>query len=163
MYSMTERVLLGIDIDGVFNPLRMMKLDEPEITMTTVHYLNKILEAVPHCDVLITSSWGNKDNRTTKALCEQGFKYPERIVGSSYDLGGLSTRTAEVVRWMEMDTKYKRITCIDDEPDLYEFTENKYGANKHHTVTVRADIGLDESKAYEVVCKLLGINFRFWS
>lgn len=157
-----ERILLGIDIDGVFNPCRIVEKDEPEITKTTVYYLNKILEAVPNCDVLITSSCGNKYGKTTKALCEQGFLYPGRIVGNTSFIETEYSRTKEIVKWMDMNPKYTKIICIDDEPILFDFFENKYGANRYNVVEVRSDIGLDEYKAYETVCKLLGFNFRFW-
>lgn len=165
-----ERILLGLDIDGVLNPVRLLLDNEPPITKTSIYYLNKILETVINCDILITSSWGNSDNRTVKRMCDQGFIYPKRVVGSTCFSDSKYSRSIETIEWLDkytelykrVDIEYGKIIFLDDELELFAYHEDKYGACRRNVVHIRADIGLDEGKAYETVCKLLGFNFRFW-
>ena len=161
-----EHVLLCIDIDGVFNPHRLLKDKEEEITHTSVHYLNRILEAVPNCRVLISSAWGYS---AVPHLKTAGFRYIDRIVGSTIfdtsDERGI--RTKEIIKWLEdnkrVNRHFSKVVALDDEPDLFEYHDHLYGVDRANSVFVRGDIGLDEKAAYEVVCKLLGHNFRCWA
>ena len=156
---MREKVILGIDIDGVFN---VADLDENknDINKTPVHFLNEILEAVPNCDILIVSSWGNRDNYTVNCLVEAGFKYPSRVVGCTDNM--INCRSEATSNWMNEHKEYNRIVCLDDEISLYSYFEFKDGANKHDVVETRPERGLDIDKAYETICRLQGIALKFW-
>lgn len=155
---MTNKVLLGIDIDGVFNVINLE--DENTINKTPVHYLNRILEVVPNCDILIVSSWGNRDNHTVNALVEAGFLYPDRVVGCTDNM--IDCRTQATALWMKEHAEYARIVCLDDELELYEHL-GESGATKYNVVECRSDRGLDIDKAHETICRLQDINLRFWS
>lgn len=154
--------LLGIDIDGVFNIISYDDVKN-DINKTPVRYLNKIIEAVPNCDILITSSWGNKDNKTVDALVEAGFKYPEKVVGNTGFSSEQHSRTKEIVEWLikaDRMNYYDNLIYLDDEIELFDhFTKN---ASKRHVVHCRADRGLDLEKAYETICRLNGIQLQFW-
>ena len=154
--------LLGIDIDGVFN---IMSYDDVEgdINKTPVVYLNKIIEVVPNCDILITSSWGNKNNKTTKALVNAGFKYPEKIVGVTGCCNGEYSRSKEISEWLNNFSKseyYKNYVYIDDEIELFDYSSKN--ASRYNVVQCRADRGLDLEKSYETICRLQGISLKFW-
>ena len=157
-----RKVILGIDIDGVFNVIDMDDVPN-DINKTPVKYLNGILEAVPSCDVLIVSSWGNRDNHTVECLVEAEFKYPNRVVGCTDNI--LDSRTEATHLWMNKHKEYCDIVCLDDEIALYDYSgnENKNGASKRDVVECRPDRGLDIDKAYETICRLQGVNLRFWS
>lgn len=103
--------LLGIDIDGVFNIVSYDAVPN-DINRTPVRYLNKILEAIPECDVLITSSWCNYDNKTIEALVSAGFKYPERVIGNTENLSGECSRTKEIKKWLCRLAKRVRVEDV---------------------------------------------------
>lgn len=154
--------LLGIDIDGVFNIVSYDAVPN-DINRTPVRYLNKILEAIPECDVLITSSWCNYDNKTIEALVSAGFKYPERVIGNTENLSGEYSRTKEIKKWLEDNNKsgyYKNKVYLDDEIVLFDYFEE--GISQYQVVECRADRGLDLDKAYETICKLQGFDLKFW-
>jgi len=155
-----KRVILGIDIDGVFNVIDLEN-EHNKISKTTIYYLNSILENVPNCDILIVSSWENRDNHTTNSLVEAGFKYPERVVGCTDN--SIDSRTEATHLWMNKHKEYENIICLDDEIALYDYFGNENGANKWEVVETRPDRGLDIDKAHETICRLQGINLRFWS
>lgn len=155
--------LLGIDIDGVFNIVSVGNIDD-NLSKTSIFYLNKILETLPNCDVLITSSWGNLNNSTVDTLVKFGFKYPDRVVGNTGFINCRYSRTHEIKGWLsniKNINKYDVKVYLDDEIELFDhFTE---GASRYNVVLCRPDIGLNIDKAYETVCRLQGINFKFWS
>jgi len=156
-----SKSLLGIDIDGVFNIISYDEV-ENDINKTPVLYLNKILEVVPNCDVLITSSWGNPNNYTVDCLVKAGFKYPERVVGNT-GLGEHS-RSKEILEWLTANDKldyYDVKVYLDDEIVLFDYLTE--GISKYEVVECRPDIGLNIDKAYETICRLQGINLRFWT
>lgn len=158
-----DKVLLGIDIDGVFNIIDMEKRGN-KINRTPIYYLNRILEAVPNCDVLITSSWGNHKNKTVLSMVEAGFEYPERVIGATGVSYEECSRTKEIVEWLESNNKtdyYKHKVYIDDEIVLFDYFTS--GASKREVVVCRPDIGLNIDKAYEVICRLQGISLKFWT
>lgn len=160
----TNRKLLGIDIDGVFN---IMTIDDKnnKLSKTCVHYLNRICEEINDLDILIVSSWGNVNNRTTDALVLAGFKYPEKVIDYTPFLPAVRhSRTLEIEEWKKHNDRinyYETCVYLDDEPVLYDyFTE---GSCKNDVVVCRPDRGLDIDKAYETICRLQGIRLKFWS
>jgi len=162
MSKLENKVILGIDIDGVFNVIDLED-EHNKISKTAIYYLNRILENVPNCDILIVSSWGNRDNHTTNTLVEAGFKYPERVVGCTDNI--INSRTEATHIWMNEHEEYGSVICLDDEIVLYDYfgIENKNGAYKCDVVETRPDVGLNIDKAYETICRLQGISLRFWS
>ncbi len=158
-----KKQLLGIDIDGVFN---IVSLEDSynEIRKTPVHYLNKIMETLPNCDILITSSWGNPDNKTVEALVNAGFEYADRVVGATGFNSEKYSRTNEIVDWL---TTYDRMdyydvkVYLDDGIELFDYFSQ--GASRHQVVHCRSDRGLDIDKAYETICRLQGISLKFWT
>jgi len=159
---MEEPVLLGIDMDGVFNIVGIDNTDNT-INKTTIYFLNKIIEAIPNCEVLITSSWGNMDNSTANILVNAGFKYPNRIVGNTGFSGDEYSRTIEINEWLSDAQKtdyYKHRVYLDDEIILFSYLDKL--ASRRDVVECRPDVGLNIDKAYETICRLQGIDLKFW-
>ena len=153
--------LLGIDIDGVFNIINMEKRKN-EICRTPIYYLNKILEAVPNCEVLITSSWGNTDNKTVNQMVEAGFEFSDRVIGNTGFCSSRHSRTKEIEEWLyKYNKNYDTKVYLDDEPELFDFFTE--GISRSDVVVCRTDIGLNIEKAYETICRLQGLNFKFWA
>lgn len=154
--------LLGIDIDGVFN-IMSLEDKENEINRTPVYYLNKIMEHFPDCDILITSAWGNPNNKTVDALVEAGFEYANRVVGATRFGGSTQSRTQEVINWLAKRNElnyYDIEVYLDDEIELFEYFGEH--ANRSQVVHCRGDRGLDIDKAYETIAKLHGADLKFW-
>lgn len=162
MLKTRDKVLLGIDIDGVFNIINIEN-KKNEICRTPIYYLNKILEYIPNCDVLITSSWGNTDNKTVEEMIKSGFKYPKRVIGNTGFCSEEYSRTKEIEEWFKKYNKqdcYKNRIYLDDEISLFDYY-SRY-ASRTDVVVCRPDVGLNLDKSYEVICRLQGINLKYW-
>ena len=157
-------VLIGLDIDGVLNPLLLD--NHGEITKTPIHYLNRVLEICPNVGILITSCWGNHNNSTIDAMVKKGFKFPDRVVGNTDTMNELATsRTKEIELWLlefDKDEKYTNIVCIDDDQAEFEYFGKFSGITKHGIVLCEGNTGFSINNAYELIVKLQGYDLRYW-
>lgn len=94
--------------------------------------LNYILEASPETNVVISSSWrlGNSFTQLKSILVDNGFTYPERLIGVTPHLPG-QIRGNEIDKWFELsDLDVSRYVIIDDDSDMGDMI--KYLVQTHY-------------------------------
>lgn len=109
--------IIFLDIDGVLNMYgssyrTFMKPFGQHIELHLVHRLNYIVEQVEEISFVISSSWRFDMKELKKQLEQQGFKYWDKVIGST---ASLDFRGQEIKAWI-LSNKFKgKYLVIDDE------------------------------------------------
>lgn len=118
-------LVIFLDFDGVLNIINgnnstYMK-QELHFEKDLIDNLNLLMESVPKLKIVISSSWrlDLEDALNQIALC--GFKYNDRIIGSTpvFNESSIKTRLAEIRTWLKVNESYSKTKIeyliIDDE------------------------------------------------
>lgn len=122
-------LVIFLDFDGVLNIINgnestYMK-QELHFEKELIDNLNFLMESIPELKIVISSSWrlDLEDALNHIALC--GFKYNNRIIGSTpiFNESSFKTRLAEIKTWLKVNASYSKTNIeyliIDDELQGY--------------------------------------------
>jgi len=105
--------LLFLDFDGVLNIIKGENptyLKEFHFEPKLVDNLNKLLDSIPDLKIVVSSSWREDLEDAIEQLKLSGFKYEDRIIGVTSDLGHRGKEISNSLDHLE----YSKYLVIDD-------------------------------------------------
>ena len=123
--------IIFLDIDGVLNNKWFFEKREPDapefgehdIDIENIYYLNRLVKETGAL-LVISSSWRNGYPLTDiqRFLEKNGFKYPERVIGTTMSDTKL-VRGGEIKKWLDL-TGVEKFVILDDDSDMGEVIDN---------------------------------------
>lgn len=163
-----RRPILFLDFDGVLNHHRTpTRHTFPGgctylgIDPRNVERLNRICEAVPEMRIVVSSTWRTSYDafQLGQVLTEQGFKYPDRIIGATptwVDLPqfrrGPPCRGDEIQAWIDAQPEAER--PADEEIAILDDMEEFAHLDARLVRTDMFDGGISEEHANKVIALL---------
>jgi hypothetical protein len=136
---MRKHIVVFLDIDGVLNneALLIQHGGDDKLDPEAINLVNELLRKTG-ANVVITSTWrlGHSLNMLQHIFKNNGFKYPERIIGATTDLPG-KERGHEITLWLKQ-VPVDAFVVLDDDSDMFGVKDKhvkttfKVGLNKEH-------------------------------
>lgn len=142
-------LVIFLDFDGVFNIIdgnnSTYLKQELHFEKDLINNLNLLMESISDLKIVISSSWrlDFEDALNNIALC--GFKYNDRIIGSTpvFNESSIKTRLAEIRTWLKVNESFSKTKIeyliIDDELEGF------------NVININPKIGFDKNQLNKVI------------